>query len=195
MKKVLFLLVAFASLCTAQAQFSFGVKSGINLASLSGSDATGAKMKIGFMSGGFANVKVGSMFSVQGEVNYSGQGAKFDGGQDNLNYVNVPVLFQYNHPSGFYAETGPQIGFLVTAKAKEDGGGTTDIKDQAKSTDVSWAIGIGFLTNFNLGFDARFNAGLTSVAAGDGKLQNSVIQIGTFYSFGKKSSPKAANTK
>ncbi len=31
---------------------------------------------------------------------------------DNYSYINVPVLFKYQHSSGLFAETGPQIGFL-----------------------------------------------------------------------------------
>src|SRR5258708_5564415 len=133
MKKALFLFLCASSLVISQAQTRFGIQAGANFANLTGSDVTGAKMKVDFNAGAFANIPLSSMFSFNPEVLYSGQGAKFDGGKINLNYINVPVLIQYNNPSGFFAETGPQIGFIMSAKEKADGGGTTDIKDQVKS--------------------------------------------------------------
>jgi len=61
-----------------------------------------------------------------------------------MDYVNIPVLFKYNNPGGFFAETGPQLGFLISAKAKS-GSVSFDAKSNYKSTDFSWAIGAGYL--------------------------------------------------
>ena len=109
-----------------------------------------------FNGGALVNIPVSSQFSVQPEVVYSSEGAKATGGKISLNYVNIPVLFQYNN-SGFYGELGPQLGILTSAKAKPDDGDDTDIKDVLKSTNFSLAIGAGYKLTNRLGFGARYN--------------------------------------
>jgi Outer membrane protein beta-barrel domain len=129
------------------------------------------------------------MFAVQPELVYSGQGAKATFEETdvklNLGYLNVPVLFKYNHPSGFFIGTGPQIGFLLSGKEKV-GSDHQDIKSSFKSTDFSWAIGLGYMFKpVNLGIEARFNQGLSNIASSsEAKIHNQVIQIGLVYTFG-----------
>ena len=95
----------------------------------------------------------------------------------NLSYINVPVLLQYNNPSGFFAHTGPQVGFLMSAKAKA-GGEEQDMKEFVNSTDFAWAIGAGFATQSGFGFNARYNIGLSKLdKEGEGSSKNSVIQL------------------
>ena len=137
MKKLIFSILAVTLFATSQAQIKFGVKAGLNLANLTG-DVTDSKMNTDFHGGGFVEVPVGKIFAVQPEILYSGQGAKSsEDGTDfklNLGYLNVPVLFKYNNPSGFFAVTGPQIGFLLNAQAKA-GSDHQDVKSSFKSTD------------------------------------------------------------
>ncbi len=194
MKKLFLLLVSGAFLTAANAQIQFGVKAGANFATLTGSDIQDAKMKVGIHGGAFVALPVGSMFSVQPEVLYSGQGAKADADGTtvslNLNYINVPVLFKYNNPCGFFAETGPQLGFLMSAKYKA-GSNSQDAKSAYKSTDFAWAIGAGYLIkSVNVGIDARYNLGLSSIAKDvDGQkvdAKSGVFQFGVFYLFGGK---------
>lgn len=181
MKKVFLLIVGVASFATMQAQTKFGVKAGANFASLTG-DAEDVKMKVGFNAGAFARFSLGESFSLQPELVFSAQGAKEDGGDAkiNLSYVNIPILAQYHFKGGFNVEAGPQIGFLTTAKLKEDGN-KVDIKDGLKSTDFSLAFGAAYTTAANIGFNARYNLGLGNISDGGGKIHNSVIQVGVFY--------------
>lgn len=191
MKRIFLLIVGVASFTAMQAQTKYGLKAGVNLANFSG-DVEDNKMKIGLNVGAFAKFSLTEAISLQPEVVFSAQGAKYDGeegeGKLNLNYLNIPVLFQYNTTSGFYGETGPQIGFLMSAKDKPEEGDDVDVKDGFKSTDFSWAIGAGFLTKSGFGVNARFNLGLGNILeeSGDYKMKNSVIQIGVFYALGGK---------
>lgn len=193
MKKVFLLFIGVASFATMQAQSTkFGLKAGANFANFAG-DVEDSKMKIGLNVGAFAKIGLTEAISLQPELVFSSQGAKFEDPEEGdgkmaLNYLNIPVLFQYNF-DGFYAETGPQLGFLMSAKAKPDEGEDVDIKDAYKSTDFSWAIGAGYLTKSGFGFNARFNLGLSNlseVEIDDYKIKNSVIQVGVFYAFGGK---------
>ncbi|HZF64558.1 MAG TPA: porin family protein, partial [Chitinophagaceae bacterium] len=118
MKKFFLAVALTASVVALNAQSGagFGVKGGLNLANLTvtGDDEDADfKMKPGFHLGVFANVPLGGTLSFQPELLYSAEGAKMDILDEdvkfNLSYLNVPLLLQYN-ASGFFAETGPQVG-------------------------------------------------------------------------------------
>lgn len=192
MKKMFLVLFAVGSAFFTQAQVQFGVKAGYNLSNItfSGSSSVDVKSKSDFSAGLLASIPLFSSFTLQPEVMYSGQGAAFtDSGSAkfNLGYLNVPVLFKWQHASGFFAETGPQIGFLLSAKVK-DGGQSLDVKSSTESTDFSWAFGVGYkISKINLGIDARYNLGLTNTEKDSGSetAKNSVFQFGLFYIFPK----------
>ncbi|MBL7740609.1 MAG: PorT family protein [Chitinophagaceae bacterium] len=191
MKKVLVLVAAVVLVSAVQAQkgsVKFGVKAGANISMWGGDDADESKSKIGFNAGGLVNIPVSDMFSVQPEALFSIEGAKYDGSPDdasfNLSYINIPVLFQYNNPSGFYAETGPQIGLLMSAKLKV-GDESEDYKEFFKGSNFSWAFGAGFKTKSGFGFGARYNFGLGNIADDeDADLKQSNLSFGLFYLFG-----------
>lgn len=196
MKKLLLILLTGFSFAAADAQIQFGLKAGASMATFSGDNQNEAKWKIGFSGGGLVAIPLFSDFTLQPEVVYSMQGFKFDEENQkatfNANYLNIPVLFKYNNPTGFFIETGPQLGFLMSAKAKS-GGVSVDEKSGFKSTDFSWAFGLGYLIpGLNAGIDARYNLGLSNIIKEDseGKLKNSVFQLGVFYLFGEKADRK-----
>ena len=193
MKKLFLFLLASASLTLGNAQMRFGLKAGANFSNISGTGVTGSKMNTSFYGGGLVTLPVLGSFSVQPELNYSGQGSKVSNvdGSFTLNsgYLNIPVLLKYGHSSGFFAETGPQLGFLLSANVKS-GGTSTDVKSSYQSTDFSWAFGLGYFLNpVNFGIDARYNLGLTNLnksgTGATGTVKNSVFQVGVFYLFGK----------
>ena len=190
MKKVLLALLFAVSISTIQAQVHFGVKGGVNFANVTNSD--GGKTRIGFNGGVQVGIPVSEQISVQPEVVYSSQGVKGDDDmQAILNYINVPVLLQYNNPSGFFAHTGPQLGFLTSAKLKQ-GSQELDVKDAFKSTDFSWAFGAGYVLPSGFGFNGRYNLGLSKIEDGQdaGSSKNSVFQLGIFYVIGNAKSGK-----
>ena len=204
MKKILFLSIASLAFAISQAQIGvaseykpkpaastsqikFGIKAGINLASVSGDDVDDVAMLVSFHGGATVNIPFGGMWAFNPEVFFSGQGWKEDGGDGKVTTgnINIPLLLQYRNPSGFYAELGPQIGFLLSAKEKEGDEDAVDIKDFFKSTDFALALGLGYQTKSGFGFGARYNLGLSSVIDdSDVKAHNSVINIGLFYMFG-----------
>lgn len=195
MKKVFVLVAAVVLVSAVQAQkgsIKFGVKAGANFYKFSGDDAdfgdVSPKIQVGIAGGGLVNIPVSDMFSVQPEVLFSMEGTKYEESGDKLmyktNYINIPVLFQYNNASGFYAETGPQIGFLMSAKA-DDGSNSTDVKDSFKGTNFSWALGLGYKMKSGFGFGARYNLGLGNIVdESDIDIKLGGFHVGVFYLFG-----------
>jgi hypothetical protein len=190
MKRLSIVCIACLCLFTAQAQkgINFGVKAGVNFASLTGSDADGLKGLTSFHFGAVVHVPFGHMWAFQPELIYSGQGATSDATPKEkalLGYLTVPIIFQYVNASGFYAETGPEIGFLMSAKDKPESGSSTDIKDIFKSTDFLWGFGIGYRMKSGFGIGGRYNVGLSNILDASGSdMKNSVINLGVFYYFG-----------
>jgi hypothetical protein len=193
MKKILLLIFASSSFVFASAQVQFGVKAGYNLASVTQSGSqneSGLKSKSGFHGGIFAALPIAESIFIQPEIVYSMQGASesLNGQTANLNYnyLNIPVLAKYQSAMGLYGETGPQVGFLLSANVS-GGGVSMDIKDQSQSIDFSWAFGVGYkLSSIPMGIDARYNLGFTNILkdSPNETVKNSVFQIGLFYMFG-----------
>ncbi len=215
-KLILSLAVVASSFAFAQ---QFGIKGGVNVSSLSkDSNLTDQKTKIGFNAGIFMNAAVSENFSIQPELLYSQYGSKVEdittssaGGitttnkssySTNLDYITVPVMFQYKLVPSFYLEAGPEFGFLMSAKDKGDnsitttsGGtsniltssGTTDIKNDINSFNFGVGIGAGFLLTNNIGINARYVAGVTDIAkdrpSGQDIVKNNVLQVGLNYKF------------
>lgn len=191
MKKVLFILTMSISTLLSYAQHSkqrleLGLKGGVNIAKFI-QDADNDS-RVSFNGGGFAHLHLTKHFAIQPELVYSSQGSKFDLNnieiETRLGYFNVPVLLQYMTNNGFRLETGPQVGVLVSAKS-QIGDTKTDISDNLKDIDFSWAFGASYLTKSRLGINARYNLGLTDIndVANSPSVKNSVIQVGLFYQF------------
>jgi hypothetical protein len=212
MKKLLLILMGTTVLLGAtQAQIQLGVKGGVSSSKFVASDIP-THAYIGYHVGALANIKVNGNFSIQPEAFYSSEGFKAHAqGNDNirmkdhLGYVNVPVLARYT-TNGFYVATGPQVGFLLNSNGEVyptslvDANGNV-IADNSHTTFsstsnhnkvvASWALGAGYQTPFKLGFDVRYNLGLSKIySAGadvptNTSVRNNVAQAGVFYILGK----------
>lgn len=198
MNRLVFALAVCISLFSAaKAQVSLGVKAGGALTALPGGFYD--KSKLGIYGGAAAGVTLKKSISLQAELYYSQQGGKMkvtytdeNGGEPGegnlayrLNYINLPVLIQYHLPNKLFVETGLQAGLLLTAKVKGKGG-STDLKDDYKSFDLSLPMGIGYPFENGLGINMRYNLGLTNVLKTNFRRpHNSVIQLGLFYNLKK----------
>jgi len=191
MKKLVLIIIAGASFATAHAQIQFGVKAGANLSNITGKDETGNSSLIGLNAGVFAQIPVSGAFSFAPEVIYSGKGAKStQAGVDyklRENYLDVPLLFKWQHESGFNVVTGPQVGFLLSADVKAQGQ-SEDVKSSFKSTEFAWDFGVGYdIPKCPVGIEFRYNLGISNIAdnssgsSSDATAHNSVFQLGLRY--------------
>jgi len=177
MKKLAVLVVAILLSTSGFAQgLDFGVKAGANFSSFS--DASNVSNKTGFLGGIFAAVKFGDKLAIQPELLYSQQGAEFDTGKIDLNYVNVPVIVKYYLFQGFNLQAGPQFGFVVDDNVSKVFNNVTE----AESFDLTGVLGLGYDFAFGLRFDGRFNFGLSDTFS-EGKGKNSVFSLALGYSF------------
>jgi hypothetical protein len=186
MKIILAVVTLLSLTILAKAQSTdthFGLKAGLNISSLDVKDGVDFDSKAGFHIGGLAHVHLSPHFGVQPEIVYSEQGGKDGDDKWKINYLNVPVLFQYMTGGGLRLQTGPQLGFAVSSKIKS-GDFEQNINDDVKTVDVSWSLGASYLFPEAIGIDARYNIGLTNVnEAETPEVRNRVFQVGLFYQF------------
>ncbi|KAF2518520.1 PorT family protein [Flavobacterium salilacus subsp. salilacus] len=188
MKKLLLsaaAIMAFSVVSHAQ-EIKFGVKAGLNIADFGG-DAETEGSRTGFHAGGLAEFKLTETFSIQPELLYSMQGAK---GKDILtgeeydlkfDYINIPIMAKYYLMEGLSIEAGPQVGFLMSAKAEDE-----DIKDSYKSIDIALNGGVAYDLPMGLFFQARYSAGISDISdieGSDDKITNNVISLSVGYKF------------
>ncbi|RZK32907.1 MAG: PorT family protein [Hymenobacter sp.] len=214
MQKALLSVGLLASVSfAAQAQSArFGIKAGASLTNVTGNNTEDAKNLFGFHGGLVANLAINDAFSIQPELLYSMKGAKAEesssfGGvtysdkvTSRLHYIDVPVLARIN-AGGLFFELGPQIGFLIAAKQKEEisggiGSGTynTDIKDQIRTVDFGYAAGLGYQLSNGPGIGLRYNGGFSDTnknstsgsSSGSSAVRNSAFQLYLSYMFGGK---------
>lgn len=213
----------------AQTSPTFGLKAGVNISSISDDGYEDSKSKAGFYGGVFMNAPLSEQFSIQPEVLYSQMGAKTvatstgtiagttttmrNSASLNLDYITVPVMFQFHATPNFYLEAGPEFGFLVGAKGKGDmttttttaGGASStssesyssrDLKDYYSGFNMGAGLGLGFNFTENFGINARYVAGFTDINkksdGSDGttstnndnnKNRNNTFQVGLSYKF------------
>ncbi len=188
MKKFFFLAaLALLTATAASAQFTYGVKAGANLSTISSIDA--AKMKPSLYAGAFGEYQVSDYFGLAAELVYSRQGYGLDlaGNKANMrvNYINLPVLAKLYVLEGLSVDVGPQVGYVIGAKAWNKNG-TEDMKDNYNSIDVGAGMGLTYNITGNILVQARYNIGFTDVAKdndSDTKFKNGVIQVGVGYRF------------
>jgi hypothetical protein len=182
------------SIVTAQ-ETHFGIKAGVNLSSVDITNSDDFKSKAGIHIGGLAHIHINDHFALQPELVYSMQGGKDGNEKLKLNYINIPVLAQYMTHEGLRLETGPQLGFLTSAKSKIDGV-EIDQKDNLNSVDFSWTFGAGYLFPSGFGIDARYNHGISNVSDDNSfEARNRVFQFGLFYQFMHGKHPNGDNKK
>lgn len=171
---------------------SGGPKAGVNISNFMGDSLDDNKFKVGFNLGGFVNYGFSDNLSIQGEILFSSKGAKFkthsestilgtttisDGNETvNINYMDIPVLFQYKLETGSYFNVGIQPSFAISIKdsweytytsgsTTQTFSGTKTDKDSLnlQSMDIGALIGTGYQSESGLNFCLRAGFGFTNV--------------------------------
>lgn len=189
-KKVLTMIVVSGIIMTTTAQeVKFGIKGGLNLASINGDDVSDdLKSRSSYHFGIVTEVPISEEFSIQPELLISGQGARdeYEGVNEDLklNYLATPIQGKYYVSKGLSVEAGPQLGVLLSAKSEFDGK-DVDIKDSVKNIDFGFNLGIGYKLDNGMAVGARYNFGLSDINDEDGldSVKNGVFQISVGYFF------------
>jgi hypothetical protein len=185
------------------AQYHIGVRGGMNFAKFGPANVIDYKVNVRPSVAVILNKPLNSAFSIQVEPGFSGRGARYgdemvyvennvevrrvDSGKIFLNYIEMPILFQYRSRVGLFdlmLSAGPDVK-LLTGKGKvkgrsqlyRDGVTITDTQIDTKfggendlrSFDYGLTGGAGLaypMKNLKLFAEARYHLGLSKVLRG-----------------------------
>jgi Outer membrane protein beta-barrel domain len=176
---VMVVTIASVGVANAERTMYAGVKGGVNIASVGGSDAGNNTSSLtGIEGGAFFGIDFTPQFGGRIEGLYVQKGAQVDSagvsGKQKLGYIEFPVVFVANLASSdkgaFSVFAGPTFGFLASAKA-ESGSLSVDDKSLFKSFEFGATVGVGAaykLSSLSIVGDVRYTLGATSVAKDEG---------------------------
>jgi hypothetical protein len=170
---------------------SYGVKGGINFASVSfdPSEDTNTGTRIGIAVGGSVALPLGSRLTIQPEGLFSQKGEKADLDgvvvKLEIDYIEVPVLVKYAITQGsrsFHVFGGPSMAFKVRSKATASFGGTTvetGEDELIKDTDFGVVVGAG-MDFGKWSVDGRYTMGFADInndEADETKIRTRTISV------------------
>jgi hypothetical protein len=194
MKKLYSFFVLFLINYISFSQVSFGVKSGINIATTKDLIAY-PKNRIGWHAGGFTKISMNKKSFLQTELLYSAKGYRYvdlSGGATvamRLNYLTVPILFGYEIDHKTKVVLGTELGYLMKATLVKANINATN--SFPKKFDIGLLIGLGYNITKGLGAEIRYNYGFKrfyqtdaiGIRRGESLAGNRVFQIGLNYFF------------
>lgn len=162
-----------------------------------------------FYIGGLVEHKFSDTFGLQGELLYSPLGGKEDYNvSDGQLYFRekskltfgtliIPVSAKYFITENLSVGLGASFGLILSAKQKTvidagigipgleiAGDDEVDIKDEVNTLNIAPFLGVEYMLDNGLFFDARYNYGVSDLSKGDGKVTNSFLQVGVGFKFG-----------
>ncbi|HAD96709.1 MAG TPA: hypothetical protein DCG19_04840 [Cryomorphaceae bacterium] len=184
------LLAGFSNRANAQ-ELSFGPKIGYTNSTLAGNDAPGeTEGRSNFTGGFFFKANAGEIVSIQPEILYSKRGATTitdddpDGIALNVDYLQIPLLIKAQVPVGEtvfpFVYAGPYGAFELDNNFNSQevigpfvfsGEGKADVND----FDYGVVLGAGMdfqVGGLFLGFDARYDIGMTKILKIDDEEQD-----------------------
>jgi hypothetical protein len=192
-KTLLFLLILFATKAS-YSQVSFGIKTGMNIATTKNLIAF-PKNRLGWYAGGRATILMHKKLFLQPELLFSSKGHKSynEIGNSRLvtrfNYINVPILLGYRIDRKTSLVLGPEIGYLASAQVKYSSQFMDVSKNYPSKFDAGLNIGLNYELIKNLSIEVRYDYGLRTLYSVDAvgnrysesKGANRVFQIGINY--------------
>jgi hypothetical protein len=200
-RMLLFILLFLAVFVNQElcSQILIGPKAGLSLGVFSianqASDASNS-LRIGFLFGSAIEARISDMFSIQIEPAYNQKGAliSFNDGETKIRfgYVQIPLTLKVrfeNQPITPYLFVGPNVGFLLSAKAESNLNSPMHIeyieydeKPNSKETDVAIDFGAGceynMSTSLILTADVRYSLGIYDIdKTSRGAVKTRCIQI------------------
>jgi len=182
------MMILIFAISTTQAQFvSYGLKGGLNIANIGGSDAGDAGPKNGFHAGGFLGVSLLGIVAAEGGVYFSQKGYMVSGDntgdlQVSLNYIDIPVVVKFSPLPLVHFFAGPQVSYFMSGKSEQNG--TENDIDNLRQLDLAVVAGVGMNLPMGLRLSAGYDYGFnTLIEDSPLDMYNRVIKLTVGYKF------------
>ena len=162
MKRILLVLLLVLFTVSVNAQFSVGIRGGLNLSSIQNFEPFELKSKASFHAGVFGRYMFDTSLGIETGLYYSALGGKYGGNNDNYNYkltlnpdyLQVPVSVLYGFKLGdditLFPAIGIYLGYGIGGKTKSEGrifdiegSGTEDFfNDEVNRFDMGVTAGV-----------------------------------------------------
>jgi len=166
---ILLLIFIIPALTAKSQQFNGGIMAGVAGAQVAGDDYYGFH-KGGVFAGGFVNLLISEHSAFQMELEYFQKGSRENPDSSNnynqylfrVNYVELPVLYQYTIGKRFKLEFGPSLGFLINYYEESN---YYEIKGGNRPAKVTFQINAGlYVYIYNqLMFNIRTNNSMLNI--------------------------------
>lgn len=178
MRRIFLVLLVLLAPLLANSQILLGAKGGLNVSTLGTSSLY--KPRLGYHAGFFYSQHLEAQYGWQIELQYSLQGAR-DAASTNgrlaYHYISMPLVLKLYFKESVFAEVGPQVAYLLSAKYKEEG-----YKDDRSSGVRQWdflgVVGFGHETDSGANMGLRFGIGFLNTSGGS--VGNTVVYRNIF---------------
>ncbi len=169
---IIFLIVLcqFPALKSAGQEFNGGIMAGVIGSQVAGDTYSGFH-KAGIFAGGFVNYQFTRRSALQMELEFFQKGSRknpdyekndFDQYLFRVNYVELPVLYQWKLHDRLKFEAGPSLGFFINYYEEKN---EEEIKQGNRPAAVTFQINAGFYVSLtrNLLFSFRTNNSMLNI--------------------------------
>ncbi len=185
-----YLLIVLLTLITGIAgaqKFNGGILLGGNVSQVDG-DTWAGYHKFGFQAGGLVGLRISPHSSFQMELEFFQKGSRKNadsvhGSLDTyllrLNYIEIPILYQYTFAKRYFLETGPAVDILFSYKEQVNGFDETFVP--LRTVTLAGILGFGGYITKHLKADFRFNYSLLSIRNGTTAAYRKILfEVGQF---------------
>lgn len=182
MKKYLLSVALLLAICiSANAQFSLGIKGGVNFSKID-ADNLHSSTVTGYQAGVFA--RIGNAFYLQPEVYLSSCGGDFDANQNNTNFtahvkftnLDVPLLLGHSFGSknlNFRLMVGPVYNYILSKDESFSDNFQAAYQDFGKYKDSNFGFQAGGGVDIGpITADLRYQGGLSKINSNFGQTQH-----------------------
>jgi hypothetical protein len=199
MRYIAWLIIFSCTAWAASAQNFTAIRGGAALSNLKYKVESDNRARMTWFGGLVANFELQEQFFVRTELSYSKRGyqrpatATATKGTISYNYLSIPLLAGYQPVKNLSIMAGPELGYMLSAKAKDDINSSDIMGFVQNRFSVDANAGVSWSLTPELMLDAHFLIGLTSLyrviytdangvdtgAGRDGF--NRVLQVGLLY--------------
>lgn len=163
--------LAFLSLGIQAQVFDAGLFAGFLATQVNG-DAVSGFDKAGLAGGGFVKAQLSDRIALRLEIGYAGKGSRKPAYPDandfstwgyTFHYMDVPVMLEYDLPTGAFFYSGPYTGVLISGSQYQDGVEYEIANPPMKSYDLGFTTGAGYELESGLFGMVRYSMSLLPI--------------------------------